>query len=138
MRKEGVLHRTFVQAVHNSIKLLLGNSPSSFDTIVFSKEVFFQAYHNVVPGYLSNRAEIGVNVVHLCLVKDMFDALEWLAAMCSHIPNKGGTDGPLLMFTRFWRRAPPIDVFPAYDEQPGPSADDSPSVWILRRDKLHY
>ena len=21
-------------------------------------------------------------------------------------------------------RAPPIDVFPAYDEQPGPSADD--------------
>ena len=42
--------------------------------------------------------------------------------------------------------APPIDVFPAYlpvrrtqtgDEQPGPSADDPPSVWILRRDKLH-
>jgi hypothetical protein len=32
---------------------------------------------------------------------------------------------------------PPIDVFPAYDEQPGPSTDDPPSVWILRRDKLH-
>jgi hypothetical protein len=30
---------------------------------------------------------------------------------------------PLLMFTRLWR-APPIDVFPAYDKQPGPSADD--------------
>jgi len=31
-----------------------------------------------------------------------FDALEWLAAMCSHVPSKGGqaqqgrTDGPIL------------------------------------------
>jgi hypothetical protein len=33
--------------------------------------------------------------------------------------------------------APPIDVFPVYDEQPGPSIDDPSSVWILRRDKLH-
>ncbi|MEA1946363.1 MAG: hypothetical protein U9N83_03555 [Thermodesulfobacteriota bacterium] len=33
--------------------------------------------------------------------------------------------------------APPVDVFPAYDEQPGPSADNPPWVWILRRDKLH-
>ena len=31
----------------------------------------------------------------------------------------------------------PIDVFPVYDEQPGPRADDPPSVWILRREKLH-
>ena len=33
--------------------------------------------------------------------------------------------------------APPVDVFPAYDDQPGPCADDPPSVWILRRDKLY-
>ena len=33
--------------------------------------------------------------------------------------------------------ATPIDVFPAYDGQPGPSADDPTSVWILRWDKLH-
>ena len=48
------------------------------------------------------------------------------------------------MFT-LWR-APPIELFPAYlpvrctqtgDEQPGPSVDNPPSVWILRRDKLH-
>ncbi len=41
---------------------------------------------------------------------------------------------------------PPIEVFPAYlpvrctqtvDEQPEPSVDDPPSVWILRRGKLH-
>lgn len=40
------------------------------------------------------------------------------------------------MFIRLWR-APPTDVFPAYDEQSDPSTDDPPSVWILRRDKLH-
>ena len=28
--------------------------------------------------------------------ENMFDALEWLAAMCSHAPSKGGADGPLL------------------------------------------
>ena len=27
------------------------------------------------------------------------------------------------MFTRLWR-APPIDVFPAYDQPPTPTADD--------------
>jgi hypothetical protein len=137
-----------------------------------------------------------------------FDALEWLAAMCSHVPNKGeqmaryygyysnvargkrkkdGADDkiPCILepeltgqaFRKNWARliqkiyevdplicpkcsgemrvisfiedpdviqqilkhlglwnvkrkprpvanAPPIDVFPAYDEQPGPSADD--------------
>ncbi len=26
-----------------------------------------------------------------------FDALEWLAAMCSHVPNRGITDGPQLL-----------------------------------------
>ena len=26
----------------------------------------------------------------------VFDVLEWLTAMCSHVPNKRGTDGPLL------------------------------------------
>jgi hypothetical protein len=26
----------------------------------------------------------------------VFDALEWLAAMCSHVPDKGEQDGPLL------------------------------------------
>lgn len=26
----------------------------------------------------------------------MFDALEWLAAICSHVPNKGRADGSLL------------------------------------------
>ena len=43
----------------------------------------------------------------------VFDALEWLAAMCSCVP----------MFTRL-RRAPPIDICPIYDEPPVPSVDD--------------
>jgi hypothetical protein len=28
--------------------------------------------------------------------ENMVDALEWLAAMCSHVPNKGGADGQVL------------------------------------------
>ncbi len=49
------------------------------------------------------------------------------------------------MLTSLWR-APPIEVFPAYlpvgctqtgDEQPESSADDPPSVLILRQNKLH-
>jgi len=26
---------------------------------------------------------------HLCVRTALFNALEWLAAMCSHVPNKG-------------------------------------------------
>ena len=28
--------------------------------------------------------------------RKVFDALEWLAAMCSHVPNWGGADGKVL------------------------------------------
>ena len=34
--------------------------------------------------------------------------------------------------------APPIDVFPAYDQPPAPTADDPPTAMKLRRDKLSY
>ena len=47
------------------------------------------------------------------------------------------TPWPVGCETKAPANAPPIDNFPTYDEQPGPSADDPPSVWILRRDKLH-
>ena len=73
-----------------------------------------------------------------------------LAAMCSHVPNKGEQMAryygfysnvargkrkkkKILQHLGLWdvkrkprpvANAPPIDVFPAYDEQPGPSAGD--------------
>ncbi len=31
----------------------------------------------------------------------VFDALEWLAAMCSHVPDKGGTDGSILWLLQY-------------------------------------
>ncbi len=75
----------------------------------------------------------------------VFDALEWLAAMCSHVPNKGEQMARYYGFysnvSRGKRKKTDADdkipcflepeltgktsrVFPACDEQPGPSADD--------------
>ncbi|MBU0699054.1 MAG: transposase, partial [Proteobacteria bacterium] len=152
----------------------------------------------------------------------VFDALEWIAAMCSHVPNKSeqmvryyghysnvnrsrckkaqtGDQIPYILepelspkeFRKNWARliqkiyevdplvcsrcqgsmrviafienedvikkilkhlgmwevkrkprpkanAPPIDVFPAYDQPPAPTADDPPTAMKLRRDKLSY
>ena len=35
--------------------------------------------------------------------RKVFDAPEWPAAMCSHVPNRGGTDGPLLQILRHYQ-----------------------------------
>ncbi len=75
----------------------------------------------------------------------VFDALEWLAAMCSHVPNKGeqmvryygyysnvargkrkkaDADDKILCILEPQLTGKTSRVFPAYDEQPGPRADD--------------
>jgi hypothetical protein len=40
--------------------------------------------------------------------RKVFDAPEWLAAMCSHVPNRGGTEGPVLRLVQQrcpWKKA---------------------------------
>ena len=51
----------------------------------------------------------------------VFDALEWLAAMCSHVPNKGEqkvrNDGYLMLHEANATRIPRVNVYTPYWSQ---------------------